>query len=325
MSIARRVWCNALAAIASCGVMGSASAQAPYPARPVRIVVGLGPGTLDIMARMLAKTLSQDLNANFYVENRPGAGGSIGGALVARAEKDGYTLGMFNSGVVTTAVTSIPDLPYDPLRDFTPIGTMALNPVVFGVSASSRFRTLDDMLAAAKREPGKVTCGLNGVGTHSDVIIDVLSQAAGAPITHVPYSGGSGAIVTAVLSGQVDCYSGVAPSLYGNVRAGKMRILASTSPLRELPEVPTFASRGYPQVTLEVFFGTFGPAAMPREVTGVLVPALRRALYNADNVAQMEKMGLDVLYEGPQELMNRLSRDLAAVVEVARKAKGTAK
>lgn len=314
-----------LTAIVACGLLGAASAQAPYPSRPVRIVIGLGPGTLDIMARILAKSMSQDLNTSFFVENRPGAGGSIGAALVARAEPDGYTLGMFNSGVVTTAVATIPDLSYSPLKDFTPIGTMALNPVVFGVAAGSRFRTLDDMVAAAKKDPGKVTCGLNGVGTHSDVIIELLSLAAGAHITHVPYSGGSGAIVTAVMSGQVDCYSGVAPSLLGNVRAGKMRILASTSPLRELPEVPTFASRGFPQVSLEVFFGTFAPAGLPREISAVLVPALRRALTNADNVVQMEKMGLDVYYEPPAQLTERLARDLAAVLEASRKAKAPGK
>jgi tripartite-type tricarboxylate transporter receptor subunit TctC len=320
-----KLCCRGIAMFALCGMIGSAFAQSPYPSRPVRIIVGLGPGTLDVLARMLAKSLGQDLNGNFIVENRPGAGGSIGGALVARAEKDGYTIGMFNSGVVTTAVTAIPDLSYDPLKDFTPIGTMASNPVVFGVAANSRFKTLDDMLATARREPGRVSCGLNGVGTHSDIIIDVVSLASGAPITHVPFSGGSGTIIAAVLGGQIDCYSGVAPSLYGQVRSGKMRIIASTSPLRELPEVPTFASKGYPQVSLEVFFATFGPSGLPRDVTGLLVSALRKALVAPDNIAQMEKMGLDVVYEAPPQLMERVARDLAAVIDVARKNRGAAK
>src|SRR5690606_36169234 len=160
-------WRGALVALVLVGMTGLAQAQA-YPSKPVRIIVVLGGGsTLDVVARMLARTLSADLSANFIVENWPGAGGTIGAAAVARAEKDGYTIGMFHSGVVTTAVPQVPDLPYDPLKDFTPIGTMATNPVVFGVASGSRFRSLNDMLAAAKKEPGSVSCGLNGVGTHS--------------------------------------------------------------------------------------------------------------------------------------------------------------
>src|SRR5690606_1341899 len=145
MGFGKRFWCGVMSALVLVGMTDLAQAQA-YPSKPVRIIVGLGGGsTLDVVARMLAKTFSADLNASFIVENRPGAGGTIGAAAVARAEKDGYTIGMFNSSVVTTAAIQIADLAYDPLKDFTPIGTMATNPVVFGVAAGSRFRSLNDM------------------------------------------------------------------------------------------------------------------------------------------------------------------------------------
>lgn len=302
-----------LTALLALGVPLIASGQEKFPSKPVKIVVALGAGgTLDILARLMAKSLGEQLKATFVVENRPGAGGAIGGAYVAKADPDGYTIGMFHSAVVTSAST-LADLAYDPVKDFTPIGTMAANPLVFGVAADSPYKTIDDMVAAAKANAGKVTCGIIGAGTQSDINIELMRIASGVTITRVPYRAGSGAIITDVLGGRIDCYSGVAPSLIPQVRSGKMRILATTSPIRELPDVPTFASKGYPQVNLEVFFAAFGPPGLPKPVTDVLVPALKQALMLPENVAQIEKMGLELSYEDPQRLAEHVAKDLKTV------------
>jgi tripartite-type tricarboxylate transporter receptor subunit TctC len=298
----------------------TASAESNYPSRPITVVVPLGPGSAtDALARLIAESLRTELKTEVIVENKAGAGGVIGGSFVARAKPDGYTIGVFHSSVLTTAVATSPNVTYDPHKDFTPLGNAANNPWVLGVAANSRFKTLEDLIAAAKKEPGKFNCGIIGIGSHSHFNLELLKQASGADISRIPYSTGTGAIIAGLLGGHIDSASMVWAGLSEHVRSGKIRILAASSPLRGFPDVPTLASKGYPQASLEVAFSVVGPAGLPKEVLDVLVSAVERAVKNPKNVATMEKMGFRIAYEGPQQLGQSLEKELSVVTDVARK------
>lgn len=316
-----KFWMGAVAALFMSTLAATATAQGKYPSQTIKVVVPLGPGSAtDALARMIAESLRNDLKADVIVENKAGAGGVIGGGYVARAKPDGYTIGVFHSSVLTTAVATSPNVTYDPKKDFTPLGNAANNPWVLGVAANSRFKTLEDLIAAAKKEPGRYNCGLIGVGSHSHFNLELLKQASGADISRIPYSAGTGAILTGLLGGHIDSASMIWAGLSEHVRTGKIRILAASSPLKGFPEVPTFASKGYPQASLEVGNAVVGPAGMPKEVTDVLVPAIKRAIAEPKNVAMMEKLGFSVQYQPPQQLAATLAKELAVVTEVARKA-----
>jgi tripartite-type tricarboxylate transporter receptor subunit TctC len=316
-----KFWMGMAAALMMSTLSAAASAQHKYPSQTIKVVVPLGPGSAtDTLARLLSESLRTDLKAEVIVENKAGAGGVIGGGYVARAKPDGYTIGVFHSSVLTTAVATSPNVTYDPHKDFTPIGNAVNNPWVLGVAANSRFKTLEDLIAAAKKEPGKYNCGIIGVGSHSHFNLELLKQASGADLSRIPYSAGTGAIITGLLGGHIDSASMVWAGLSEHVRTGKIRILAASSPLKGFPDVPTFASKGYPQASLEVGFSVVGPAGMPKEVTDALVPAIKRAIADPKNVAIMEKMGFRVLYQPPQQLAETLAKELAVVSEVARKA-----
>jgi tripartite-type tricarboxylate transporter receptor subunit TctC len=311
----------ALAAAAMCAIFGPATAQDKYPSRPVKIVVALGAGSAtDIFARMLAESLHQELKGDFIVENKSGAGGTIGGTFIVRAKPDGYTIGVLHSSVLTSMVAITPNLPYDPRKDFTYIGKTVSNPVVLGVSANSRYKTLDDLISAAKKDPGKVTAGIIGVGSHSHFNLELLKIASGADITRVAYSVGTTPAITGLLGGEIDSTSIVWAGMSEFVKAGRIRIIAATSPLKGVPDIPTYASLGYPRSNLEVFLSVVGPAGLPKEVTDALVPAVERAVRNPKNVAMMEKLGYRVDYENPKQLADTVAKELVVVTEVARKA-----
>ena len=296
--------------------------QDSYPSKPVRIVVALGPGSgADALARFLAADpLRRELQTEVIVDNKPGAGGVLGGDFVARSKPDGYTLALFHASVVSTATIVNQNVSYDPLRDFTPVATLVTNPLAIVVSAGSKWSSLEQLLDEAKKAPGKVNCGIIGVGSHTHFNLELLKIASGAAINRVPYAAGTGPIITALLGGHIDCTSLVWPAVEGNVRAGKFRALAVTSPIKGFPNVPTFAAKGFPQANLEVFFAVFGPANLPKEVMAKLAPAFEKIMKNPEIQGKLEKMGFSILYEGPKQLGERLKHELQVVTEVARKA-----
>lgn len=321
MSISGKLCLAAGVLVLAVSSLGISRAQDKYPSKPIRIVVALGPGSgADALARFLGEYLRRDLQTEVIVENKAGAGGIVGGEFVAKAKPDGYTMGLFHASVVTTVPAINPTVGYDSLRDFTPIATLVTNPLALVVNASSKWTTLDQLISDAKKAPGKIGCGIIGVGSHTHFNLELLKIASGADINRVPYSAGSGPIIAGLLGGHIDCTSLVWPAVLGQIRAGKFRALAVTSRIKEFPDIPTFASRGYPQASLEVFFALFGPANLPREVMEKLVPAVEKVVKDPDAEAKLEKMGFEILYEGPRQLAGRLEKELALVRDVAKKA-----
>ena len=315
-----RIMLWAVSGAVAFALFGAASAQERYPTRPIKLVVALGSGSgVDLLARMLGDYLRDDLKTEFIVENRPGAAGVLGGDFVAKSKPDGYTLGVFHASVLTTAAAINPNLPYDPSKDFTPLAFVGTNPLALVVSATSRWNKLEELLGEAKRNPGKIGCGIIGIGSHSHFNLEILRLESGAEITRVPYSAGTGAVITGILGGHIACTSLTWPAVVGQVRAGKFRALAVTSRIKEFPQIPTFAESGFPRANLEVFYAIFGPAHLPKEVVDRLVPALEKAIRDPKNEASLEKMGFSVSYEGPAKLSERIVNELAVVREVAAK------
>lgn len=303
-------------------VCGAAHSQEAYPLKPVRLVVALGPGAgTDILARFLAADpLRRELGTEVIVENRAGAGGVLGGDFLAKSKPDGYTLALFHASVVSTATVVNQNVSYDPVKDFTPVANLATNQLALVVNAGSKWTSLEQILGAAKSSPGSVNCGLIGIGSHTHFNVELLKLASGADFNLVPFAAGTGPILTALMGNQLDCTSLIWPAVDAYVKAGKFRALAVTSPVKDMPQVPTFASKGFPQVSLEVFNAVFAPAGLPRDVQARLEAAFARVMNDPKVVAQLEKQGFSILYEDSRKLAERVRHELGIVRDVFKRA-----
>lgn len=286
-------------AIAAPGVALSAS---DYPTRPIRLVVPFAPGGgTDIIARAVSDKLSTKLGQPVLVINTPGAGGTIGGANVAKAEPDGYTLLLWHVGMISSAHTNKP-LTYDPLKDFTPIGQVATAANLVAVNPQVPARTLKELVALAKAKPGELNYGSSGVGGADHLAGELLSQVAQIRTVHIPFRGG-GLSTVAVVSGEVQYVTGSASQVMSMVNAGKLRPLAVMQKQRiaSLPEVPGAAEAGFPELDYKTWFALWGPARMPPDAVAKLSAALKEVLARDDVRAQLEKGGVEPAYSTPQE------------------------
>ena len=313
---------TSLAAAVLLAAPALACAQETYPSKPLRLIVAIGPGAgADNLARFLAADpLRRELGTEVIVENRAGAGGVVGGEFLARSKPDGYTIALLHASVLSTVTVVNQNVNYDPVRDFTPIANLVANQLALVVNAGSKWTSLEQILAEAKKSPGKVNCGLIGIGSHTHFNVELLKIASGADFNLVPYAAGTGPILAALLGNQLDCTSLVWPAVDAYVKAGKFRALAVTSPIKDLPQIPTFASKGYPQVSLEVFNAIFAPAGLPRDIQARLETAFSRVINDPKVVEQLEKQGYSMLYEDSQKLAQRVRRELDVVREVFKRA-----
>ncbi|WP_161993615.1 Bug family tripartite tricarboxylate transporter substrate binding protein [Muricoccus nepalensis] len=258
----------------------AAAAQEAYPTRPITMLVGFAPGGgTDIVSRMLAPRLQEELGQPITVENRPGASGTLASAAAARARPDGYTL---LTGTVSTQCAVAPMMrppPYDQLRDFTPILLVGTLPLVVVVRAESPARSLADLGALAREKPGGLNYGTSGVGSQQHLASELLAQKAGWRMTHVPYRG-TGQSVTALMGGDVDVNIDTLATYLPHIRAGRMRALATTLPERAsaLPEVPTVQESGFDGYDMSVWYMVLGPAGLPAEIVRRWEAALGRSI-----------------------------------------------
>ena len=279
-----------------------ARAAADYPVRPIRLVVPFAPGGgTDIIARAVSEKLSTKLGQQVVVINTPGAGGTIGGANVAKAEPDGYTLLLWHVGMISSAHTNKP-LSYDPLKDFTPIGQVATAANLIAVNPQVPARTLKELVALAKAKPGELNYGSSGVGGADHLAGELLSQVAQIRTMHVPYKGG-GLSTVAVVSGEVQYVTGSASQVMSMVKAGKLRPVAVMQKQRiaSLPDVPSAPEAGFPELDYKTWFALWGPARLPPEVVARLSAALKEVLAGDDVRAKLEQGGVEPAYSTPQE------------------------
>ncbi|QQB33069.1 tripartite tricarboxylate transporter substrate binding protein [Achromobacter deleyi] len=279
----RRACLRTALALAAAPLLSSApfSAHADaWPQRPIRLLVPYGPGgSSDVVARAVAVEMSRDLGQQVIVENKGGGQGSIATVEAARARPDGYTLILGHVGTLAVNPTMMPNLSYDPRRDFAPIILLAKLPMVFAVGAKVPAATLPEFVALARARPGVLNYGSAGNGSAGHLAFEMLKTAAAIDVVHVPYKG-TGAQVTDLLAGNIDAAAAGIPGLLPHAQAGKIKIVAvgSAQRLPILPDVPTVAEQGYPGFESSQWFGLLAPAGTPQEAISRLQAAAQRAL-----------------------------------------------
>jgi tripartite-type tricarboxylate transporter receptor subunit TctC len=288
-------------ALVACAV-SPVLAQA-YPTRPVVIVVPFAAGGgNDVLARLLAQRMSAALGQQFVVENRPGAGGTLGARAVAKAAPDGYTLMVGHSGVFAIAPSLYANPGYDPRKDFAPIGLIGSYQQVLVVHPSIPVRTVADLVALAKKEPGKLTYATAGVGSGSHLSTELFAALADVKLTHVPYRG-TGAMQADLAGGHVAMSITTLPSVVASVRGGMLRAVAVTDAVRSpmLPELPTIAEAGVPGYAAVIHYGIVAPAGTDRAIVGRLNAELRAALLSEEVRARIADEGGDPLPGTPEQ------------------------
>ena len=291
-----------------------------YPTRPVRVIVGFAPGAVaDTVARVMATRMSQTLGQQLVVENRAGAGSSLGAEFVARAPKDGYTLLMCT--VAQSINPAINNLSFDFGKDFAPIMAVANAPQMLVAHPSLGVSTVKELIALSKSRPDEIQYASSGVGTLSHLSAVLLNSAAGTTLTQVPYPG-SAQSMTDVLAGRVPLMFGPAATVWPNVQAGKLKALAVTQSTRATiaPDVPTMAEAGLPGYSAGIWMGLLAPAGTPPEIVAKLARAAQEALKSNEVRSLMRAQGLDPLGGAPAEFARLIDDELkkwAAVVQTA--------
>ena len=283
-----------------------------WPAKPIRMVVPFpaGGGT-DIVARDVANKLTTSIKWTFLVDNKPGSGGNLGIDTAAKASPDGYTLVVGQTSNLAINPTLYSKLPYNPQTDLTPIGLIGEAPLVLVVATNSPYRSLTDVVKAAKAQPQALNCATSGNGTVAHLATELLQREAGVELTHVPYKGASQGL-TDVIGGQVQLYISSVPALIGHIKSGKLRALAVTSLQRvdDLPQVPTVAESGYKGFEAVTWFGVLGPAKIPAAVVSGFNTELNKALTAADLRKKLEDQGLKVKTSTPEQFGQLIRNDM---------------
>lgn len=307
----RHHWMSALAAaLLVLAALGLPHAQ-DYPTRTITLIVPFPPGGgVDAMARIIAEKMSVALKQQIIVDNRGGGGGTIGTRAVAKAEPDGYTLLLGHTGTVSINPSLYKNAGYDPRRDLAPIGLIASMPLALVAHPSFPGRTVADLIAMARKEPGKLNIGSSAVGTGSYMCAELFKATVGVDMTIVPYKG-TAPFLNDLLGGHVPVGFVVIPPAFGNLKAGTMRALAVTSPTRTsvLPDVPTVAESGLPGFEAVLHYGLLAPAGTPKPFIERLNRELRALVALPDVRQRIASEGGDPLTSTPEEYAAEIDRE----------------
>ncbi len=300
---------RALLAIIALGGASLAVAQT-WPSKPIRLVVPFpaGGGT-DIVAREVANRVAINTKWSFVPDNKPGSGGNIGIDAAAKSPADGYTIVIGQTSNLAINPTLYSKLPYDPIKDLTPIVVIGSSPLAIVVAADSPYKTLGEVVAVSKAKPGTINFATSGNGTVAHLTTELFQKEAGVKMVHVPYKGASQGL-TDVIGGSVHLYVSSIPTLIGQIRTGKLRALAVTSAQRvdDLPQVPTIAESGYKGFEAMTWFGYLGPSNLQKDVVATLNAEVNKALKSPELVKKLNEQGVDIL-GGASELFAKMIRD----------------
>lgn len=289
--------------LALAGAAG-AGAQQAFPNKPIRLVVGFAPGgNTDTVARVVGAKLGERLGTQVIIDNRGGAGGTIGTEIAARANSDGYTLTMGTTTTHAIAVAAYPKLRYDPVKDFEPIALVAIAPYLLVVNQNVPVKSLKEFISHVQSQPGKLNYASAGQATTTHLVMATLQQRAKLDMVHVPFNG-NGPATTAVLGGQVQALFGALPPLLPHVQTGRVRALAISSAKRlpSVPGVPTVAESGFPGFDMTLWLGFFAPKGTPAAVVKRLESELVKVAQLADVKEQMSRQGLEAHSASAAEL-----------------------
>ncbi len=313
-----------IAALVLAGLVGAASAQDKYPSRPVTVIVPQAPGGAnDAIARIVAQKLTEQTGQQFIIDNRPGAGGNLGTAAAARAKPDGYTLLLtVNSAhVINPALYKTPG--FDPVKDFEPITPVATAGYVLVANTSFAPKNINELVAAAKKEPGKIAIASAGNGTLNHLIGEMLQKAAGIELLHVPYKGASAA-VTDVIGGQVPLSVQSLPSSISFIKSGKLKVLGVVNEKRvaALPDVPTIGETisGFGSTP---WYGLFAPAGTPKALITRLQTEVAKALDGQDARAKLESVGCEPFKGNPEQFAAQIKDELPTWARIVRESGAT--
>jgi tripartite-type tricarboxylate transporter receptor subunit TctC len=318
------VWAAIAASFAVLLMTNTAVAQS-YPWKPIRLVIPVTPGGgVDAVARLVGQKLTAAFNQQVVVDNRPGAGGTVASDIVAKAVPDGHTLAIVTASHVTNA-SLYKRLPYDPVRDFTPITLLSVQPYLLVVNASTPVRNVKEFVAFAKAKPGGIAYASAGTGLLGHLSMEFFRSQAGFEGVHVPYKGGAPALVD-VMGGRVDAFFSTITSALPHVRSGRVRALAVSSAKRhvQLPDVPTIAESGFPGFDVLSWYALLAPAGTPRPVVLRLHGETVQILGTNEVKERMAADGAEPLSSTPQELAAYLKSEMARWAKVIRQSGATA-
>ncbi len=288
------------------------AAEPAYPTKPVRIIVPYPPGgTTDPTARAFSNWFAEKLNTTFVIDNRPGAGSTIGHGIAAKATPDGYTLVLGTSGGLVVSAAFGSKLAYDSVKDFTPIGVGVYVPFLIVVHPSVPAKNVRELVELAKAQPGKINFASPGTGTPNHLGMELLTSLTGAKFTHVPYKGGGAATVD-LLSGRVQAIFGGAAPWQPHMASGKVRAIAIGHPtrLKVLPDIPAIAET-YPGFNNTTWYGFLGPAGTPAHVVRKINAEMKRAVEDPGVVKHLESIGMVPTSTTPQEMAEMIRSELA--------------
>jgi tripartite-type tricarboxylate transporter receptor subunit TctC len=303
--------------------LGPIAARAEtYPDRPIRLIVGFPPGGInDLVARIVGQSVSDSLGQPIVIENRPGAGGTIGANTVAKANPDGYTLLLGSVSNLAMAPSQYKNLPYDPIKDFAPVALVAASPNIMVVPNDSPIHSVLDLIALAKKSPGSISYASAGNGTSNHLTVELLKTMAGIDLVHVPYRGDAPGM-TDVLAGRIQMMFPTLPVALPQIKAGSLRAIAVSSPKRSIlaPEIPTVAESGHlPEFAVSVWVGILAPAGTSPEIVGRLNAEIRKALSSTAVREQLAAQGTEPAAAGePKEFSVYLAAETKKWSEVAK-------
>jgi tripartite-type tricarboxylate transporter receptor subunit TctC len=310
--IRRTLLASAVASVCTLGAAAAFAQANAYPAKPIKWIVPFPPaGAMDTIARTLGEHMGRSLGQTFVIENRPGAGGNIGVDAVAKAAPDGYTMMIVANGMAVNKFL-YGKLSYDPVKDFTPVSLVAVVPNVLVTNAArSKAKTVADVIAGARAQPGKVTYASAGNGTSIHLAGELFASLAGADMLHIPYKG-SGPAVIDLIGGQVDTMFDSVTSAAPHIKSGKLRALGVTTARRSsaLPDVPTIAEAGLPGYELSPWFAVYMPAGTPQPIVDRMNAALLEAMKAPEVKSRFAGIGAEPVGSTPQQLSTHLAAEM---------------
>lgn len=310
------------AGVAAPAILRSGTALAAWPDRAVRIVVANTPGgPSDIIARIMAASLTETVGGSFFVENRGGAGGNIGMGLVARSEPDGYTF-LLSTSAYAVNPGLYEKLPYDPFKDFVAVAELAVSPHVFAVKADLPAKTMKEFVALAKAAPEKFNVSTPPIGTTPQLQAEVLKLREGLQKMATVVFAGGGDALNAVLAGTVQISSGTLPPAQQHIKAGTLRGLAVTGTKRwhDLPDIPTMLEAGYPDFVFDTYTALMAPAKVPPEIVARLEKECIAILRKPDMVAKLQQSGFEVMAKDGKTHMERVKREVELFRDIIKQA-----
>jgi tripartite-type tricarboxylate transporter receptor subunit TctC len=319
---AMRAWIACVCVLLAAAMAVPASAQSDFPSRPITIIVPFPPGgSSDVVTRIVAQKLADNLKTNVVIDNRGGGGGAPGAIAAKQAAPDGYTLLLANNGLFAILPALTPGINFDPIKDFQPITPIVTFPSVLVVPEASPARNVKDLVALAKTKSGGLNFASQGVGSGGHILGEMLRLKSGAPFTHVPYRG-AGPAVSDLAAGNVDLLFSSYVSAIGQVQAGKLRVLGWTATKRSptLPDIPTMAEAGFPGTELEIWHGIVAPAGTPEPIVRKLNEEIVKAAKSPDVLAKVAPQAVEMSTLSPSEFAKLIATDVDVLGKVIRDA-----